>query len=81
MNRLAVAVLAVSTAIMFAVILGVMVWTVALLTSRSVGGSLFVGVGTLLLVIASAWLGVRIAQPLAKRNREYIEHSRRKRKG
>jgi len=81
MSRIAVVFIVVSTAIMFTIMLAVIAWIVSDLASQGLGRGLFVGGFTLMGVIGSAWLGVRLAQPIVKRNREYFEEQRRKHSG
>ena len=78
MNRIAMALVAISTAIMFAIILALAAWAVASLVSDSAGKALFIVLWTAALAIPAAWLGMRIGNRLAKQSRDYAEKQRNK---
>jgi len=73
------AIVVLSTAMMLMVILGAIVWIVSDLASPSLARALFVGAFTIIVATPSAWIGLRVAQVLLKRNRAYMEQLRRKR--
>jgi hypothetical protein len=78
MSRIATAIVAVSTAIMIAIILGGVVWIVASLGSYSPGKVLFVALFTAAFVIPAVWIGVRIGNRLGRQDRAYMERLRKK---
>jgi putative Mn2+ efflux pump MntP len=80
MKRLSLVVVAVSTLIMLLIIIACIAWSVANLTSQSVGEAIFVGIWTLVGTTFSVWIGLRLAQPLIRRNREYAEQVRQRRR-
>ena len=80
MKALATVIVAISTIMMLAIVVGATTWVGASLASDSLGRSLFVGLVTIAALIPSAWLGVHIGNRLNKQNREYAQRFKDKRK-
>ncbi len=79
MNRLAAAMILVSTLVMFAIIAATITFGVAQIISMPPGEAIFVVVFTAISVVVGSWIGLRLARPLIRRNQEYAERLKRKR--